>query len=108
MSDDLIRSALNMSSVVIGLGTACLCLIVEEVDGYSLTSLNTPMQTAFVIGLFVGTFLTSAFLSIVDSAANAVLVCYAADPAGFHANHHLLSEEMKSVWKGYWVSNRKY
>lgn len=48
VSDDLIMSVMSMSSMIIGAGTACLSLYVEEVDGYSLTSLNKPITTAFL------------------------------------------------------------
>ena len=56
------------------------------------------------IGLFVGLFLSSAFLSIIEGSVSAILVCYASSPVAFHANHHVLSEEMKSVWKEFWLS----
>jgi len=103
VSDDLIMTVMAMSSMIIGGTTACLGLIVEEVDGYSLTSLNEPIATAFLIGLFVGYFLSSAFLSIIEGSVSAILVCYAARPVEFHANHHKLSEEMKSAWKHFWL-----
>ena len=48
VSDDLILTAISMSSMVIGGSTACLGLIVEEVDGYSFTSLHKPITTAFL------------------------------------------------------------
>merc|ERR1719464_1920513 len=40
VSDDLIMNAVAMSSMIIGASTALLGLIMEEVDGYSFTSLN--------------------------------------------------------------------
>jgi len=103
VSDDLIMTVMAMSSMIIGGSTACLGLIVEEVDGYSFTSLNKPITTAFFIGLFVGFFLSSAFLSIIEGSVSAILVCYASAPVEFHANHHKLSEEMKSAWKHFWL-----
>lgn len=48
VSDDLIMAVMGMSSMIIGGSTACLGLIVEEVDGYSFTSLNKPVTTAFL------------------------------------------------------------
>ena len=48
VSDDLILTALTMSNMVIGVSTACLGLIVEEVDEISLTTLHRPLATAFV------------------------------------------------------------
>jgi hypothetical protein len=48
VSDDLILTALSMTSMVIGGSTACLGLIVEEVDGFSFTTLHKPIVTAFL------------------------------------------------------------
>lgn len=48
ISDDLIMMAVFMSSMIVGGTTACLGLIVEEMDGYSFTSLNKPIATAFL------------------------------------------------------------
>jgi hypothetical protein len=48
VSDDLILTALSMTSMVIGGSTACLGLIVEEVDGFSFTTLHKPLFTAFL------------------------------------------------------------
>ena len=103
--DDLILTVLSMSSMIVGGSTACLALIIEEVDGYSLTSLNKPIKTAFFIGACIGYFLSSAFLSIVKGSVSAILVCYASSPVQFHANHHHLSTEMKAVWKHLWLQN---
>mmetsp|Transcript_24754 Transcript_24754/g.53400 ORF Transcript_24754/g.53400 Transcript_24754/m.53400 type:complete len:858 (+) Transcript_24754:443-3016(+) len=103
VSDDLIMTVMTMTSLIIGGSTGCLGIIVEEVDGYSFTSLHQPITTAFLIGSFVGYFLSSAFLSIVEGSVSAILVCYAAAPVEFHANHYKLSEEMKSAWKHFWL-----
>mmetsp|Transcript_3679 Transcript_3679/g.7863 ORF Transcript_3679/g.7863 Transcript_3679/m.7863 type:complete len:921 (-) Transcript_3679:152-2914(-) len=104
VSDDLILTAIFMSSMVIGGSTACLGLIVEEVDGFSFTSLHKPITTAFLICLFTGFYLSSTFLSIIEGSVSAILVNYATSPVEFHANHHILSEEMRSVWKEFWLS----
>ncbi|KAL7520520.1 hypothetical protein ACHAWX_005241 [Stephanocyclus meneghinianus] len=103
VSDDLILTALSMTSMVIGGSTACLGLIVEEVDGFSFTTLHKPIVTAFLVGLFVGLVLSSTFLSIIEGSVNAILVSYASAPVDFHANHPSLSDELKSVWKEFWL-----
>ena len=48
VSDDLIMTVMAMTSLIVGGSTACLGLVVEEVDGYSFTSLNKPIATAFL------------------------------------------------------------
>ena len=46
VSDHLILSAMSMSTVVIGVSTACLGVIVSEVDGYSFTTAHKPLASA--------------------------------------------------------------
>lgn len=99
----LIMTVMGISNMIIGGSTAFMGLIVEEVDGYYFTSIHRPIETAFLLCLFAGYFLSSAFLSIVEGCVNAILVCYAASPVEFHANHPQLSEEMKKVWKYFWI-----
>lgn len=48
VSDDLIMTAMGMSSIIIGGSTAFMGLIVEEVDGYDFTSIHKPTETAFL------------------------------------------------------------
>ena len=48
VSDDLILTLLTISSLVTGASTACMGLIVEEVDGFSFTTLHKPVVTAFL------------------------------------------------------------
>lgn len=48
VSEDLILTALTVSSVAIAISTACLGLIVEEVDGFNFTTLHKPVETAFL------------------------------------------------------------
>jgi hypothetical protein len=48
VSDDLIMTAMGMSSIIIGGSTAFMGLIVEEVDGYYFTSVHRPIETAFL------------------------------------------------------------
>mmetsp|Transcript_6503 Transcript_6503/g.14722 ORF Transcript_6503/g.14722 Transcript_6503/m.14722 type:complete len:765 (-) Transcript_6503:182-2476(-) len=106
VSDDLVSTVVTMSSIIIGGGTACLGSIVEEADGLSLTTLNKPITTAFLICLFCGFTISSAFLSIVEGAINAILVCYASRPVQFHVNHFQLSERMKFAWRDLWVMSK--
>lgn len=48
VSDHVILSAMSMSTVVIGVSTACLGVIVSEVDGYSFSSVHRPLISAFL------------------------------------------------------------
>jgi len=106
VSDHLILSSMSMSTVVIGVCTACLGVIVSEVDGYSFTAAHKPLTSAFLISLLVGYYLSSAFLSIIQGSVSAILVCYAVAPVDLHANHPLLSKEMRTGWKQFWIQKK--
>jgi len=106
VSDHLILSAMSMSTVVIGVSTACLGVIVSEVDGYSFSTAHKPLASAFLMSLLVGYFLSSAFLSIIQGSVSAILVCYAVAPVDLYANHPLLSKEMKTGWKQLWLQKK--
>ena len=97
--DNLIQNILFMASIVIGGSTGTFSVLVEEVDGYTFTSLDQPILTAFWIGSALGFVLSNILLlGVVGSAVNTVLVCFAADPFEFDKHHPRLSREMREVW----------
>jgi hypothetical protein len=97
--DNLIQNILLMASIVIGGSTGTFAVLVEEVDGYTFTSLHQPIATAFWIGSILGFVLSNILLlGVVGSAVNTILVCFAADPFEFDKNHPRLSREMREVW----------
>lgn len=107
VSNRVVHNVLFMTSIVIGLCTGLFGLIVEEFDGYEFTSFNKPTATAFVIGSLIGMALSGVMLSVLGSATNAVLVCFAAGNVEFSRIHPQLSNEMReswaTVWTGYFV-----
>jgi hypothetical protein len=58
--------------------------------------------TLYSIGLLVGFIFSSILLSVVASAVNTVIVCYAEAPAEFEANHPHLSAKMRHAWSEAW------
>ena len=107
VSDHLVRNVFFIASVVISLCTGCFGLIVEEFDGYTFTSFDKPIAVAFVLGSLIGYTLSGIMLSVLISATNAVLVCFAIGNVEFSRTHPQLSNEMKAswatVWSGYFV-----
>ena len=74
-----------------------------------LTLIQKPpltLSVLFRMSLLVGYFLSSAFLSIIQGSVSAILVCYAVAPVDLHANHPLLSKEMKTGWKQLWLQKK--
>jgi len=99
VNDDLIPNVLLMASVVIGGSTGIFGVLVEEVDGYTFTSLHKPIITAFLLGGIEGFVLSNIMLlGVVGSAVNTILVCFAAGPFEFDKNHPQLSREMRDMW----------
>jgi hypothetical protein len=97
--DNLILNSLIMASIVIGASCGIFAVLVEEVDGYTFTSLHQPIWTAFWIGAITGFVLSNILLlGVVGSAINTILVCFAAEPFEFDKNHPRLSAEMRHVW----------
>lgn len=99
VNDDLIPNVLLMASVVIGGSTGIFGVLVEEVDGYTFTSLHKPIIIAFLLGGSFGFVLSNILLlGVVGSAVNTILVCFAAGPFEFDKNHPRLSREMRDMW----------
>jgi Plasma-membrane choline transporter len=99
VNDDLIPNVLLMASVVIGGSTGIFGVLLEEVDGYSFTSLHKPIVIAFLIGGAFGFVMSNILLlGVVGSAVNSILVCFAAGPFEFDKNHPRLSREMRDMW----------
>ncbi len=97
--DTLIQNILLMASIVIGGSSGIVAVLVEEVDGYTFSSLHKPIMTSFLIGFFLGFILSNILLlGLAASAVNTVLVCFAAEPFAFDRNHPHLSREMREVW----------
>ena len=54
------------------------------------------------LGFLVGFLFATIMMSIVGSAVNTVIVCFAEAPAEFQANHPELSNEMRMTWRNAW------
>jgi len=99
VSDNLIHNVLFMASIVMGGSTGVFGVVVEEVDGFTLTSFHKPIITAFLLGSVLGFVLSNILLmGVVGGALNTVLVCFAAGPFEFHKNHPRLSQTMRDMW----------
>lgn len=49
-----------------------------------------------------GFLISSILMSVVGSAVNTVIVCFAESPAEFEQNHPHLSAEMRAAWRQAW------
>jgi len=105
ITDDLNDRVLLMMSLGIGALTGIVGMLAAIADESLLGDLvddgNAP-PLAFLITFIVGVVFCSILMSIVGSAVNTVIVCFAESPAEFEANHPSLSREMRSSWMQAW------
>lgn len=88
-----------MACVIIAGSTGTFAVVIEEVDGFFLTSFHKPVITSFLVGSVVGYVLGDILLlGLVAGAVDTILVCFAAAPLDFDKNHRALSREMREAW----------
>ena len=104
ITDDLADNVLFMMSVAIGLGSGLVGLVMGFLDVNMFANLGFEHAAgpAFVVGLLTGFMFASIIMSVVASAVNTVIVCYAEDPATFQMNHPHLSSKMREAWVQAW------
>jgi len=71
-------------------------------DDYSVHTLMDRFFGSYSVGFLTGFVFSSIMMSIVGSAVNTVIVCYAEAPNEFHNNHPFLSNEMRVAWRSAW------
>jgi Plasma-membrane choline transporter len=104
ISDDLCDNVLFMISVAIGLASGLVGLIIGSLDSSMFADLgfDSSAGPAFFIGLMTGFIFSSIIMSVVGSAVNTVIVCYAEAPAEFQMNHPQLAAQMRASWMEAW------
>jgi len=110
ITDDLAENVLFMMSIVIGLVTGLVGLVVASLDENIFANLNldNPASAGFVVGFLIGFVLASILMSVVASAVNTVIVCFAEAPHEFEVNHPQLSFDMRNAWKQAWPNECRY
>lgn len=104
ITDNLVDSALGMVSFGVGIMTGVVILLVAVGTGIDLGGGAIP----FGIGFLVGAILSLTLFSVVSSAVNTVIVCYAEAPSEFQSNHPRLSDHMRDSWRQAWPSEFHY
>jgi ABC-type dipeptide/oligopeptide/nickel transport system permease component len=98
VSFDLVSTAMFMVSFMIGFWCGVIRFIFEQMrpDWFIMIGQGAG---AFLVSFVVGLLLTSVIMSVVASAVNTVIVCFAEDPAVFQVNHPQLSENLRVAWR---------
>lgn len=105
ITDDLTDRVLMMMSICVGIVTGLVGMVIALADQNLLGDLGLEGNVAFIaffISFIVGIVFCSILMSVVGSAVNTVIVCFAESPAEFEANHPGLSREMRSAWVQAW------
>jgi xanthosine utilization system XapX-like protein len=105
IADTMIDTVLFMVSIGVGLLIGLLSIVVAAVVGQGD---GATMAISFLIGCMIGYAITATLFSIVSSATNTVIVCYAEAPAEFQANHPELFNKMLDSWRQAWPSEFNY
>lgn len=105
ITDLMVDTVLSMVSVGVGALTAIITLVI----GATLNSGDSwTLGSAALVGFFIGYGMSAILFSVVSSAVNTVVVCYAEAPNEFQANHPELSNKMRNAWRQAWPNDFGY
>jgi Plasma-membrane choline transporter len=102
VSDDLVQNVLLLTSLAMGGMTGCFAHSITQTFSISITPLQGGGMSSFAVGTVIGLLLSNIVFSVVSSAVNTVLICFAGSPIEFETNHPLLSSEMRQAWREVW------
>lgn len=108
ITDNLAQGVLSLVSVAVGLITGLIALVIAQARGMVFGDEVGAYAAAFFIGFVTGAVLTITLLTLVSSAVNTVIVCYAEAPREFELNHPKLSQDMRSAWRQAWPEDFRY
>jgi hypothetical protein len=106
IADMLVDSVLTMVAIGVGVLTGIIGIFAAQAAGIDLS--QGKVAAPFFLGFLFGFALSATLFSVVSSAVNTVIVCYAEAPAEFQQNHPKLSEEMRAAWKQAWPNEFQY
>ena len=105
ITDNMTDTVLFMVSLGIAILVGILAIFTSAIQGGSD---GGTVGVSFVIGFIVGFGMCTTLFSVVSSAVNTVIVCYAEAPNEFQANHPELSNSMRAAWRQTWPSEFNY
>jgi hypothetical protein len=90
--------------VAVGIATGLIGLIYGSLNQDMLADFGVEHAggPGFLIGLLTGFLFATVLFSVIGSAVNTIIVCYAEAPAEFEQNHPRLSAEMRAAWTAAW------
>lgn len=99
INDDLVSRVLIIMSVVIGILTGCVSLVLAKLHPGLIIEFGSLGQIiAFLLPLFIGTSMSLIVMSVVSSAVDTVIVAFCEAPMEFERNHPGLHRQMTTAW----------
>lgn len=112
INDQLVHRCLMLICLVMGGITGAVGMVFAAVSpswieafksedyGYGNNDSNNsgPMALAFILSFVVGSTMTLILLSVIASAVDTVVVCFAEAPEDFSSNYPELSQKMVEAW----------
>jgi len=105
IADMMIDTVLFMVSLGVGLLIGIISVGIAALVGQGDSA---TMAISFLIGCGFGYAISATLFSIVGSAVNTVIVCYAEAPNEFQSNHPELSNRMRDSWREAWPNDFNY
>jgi uncharacterized membrane protein len=100
LSDQLVYRVLSLLSFVIGGITGLVSVLVVNAHPSLMSALEKgdAAWMAFFCGLLMGSVVSGILMSVVVSAVDTVVVCFAESPWDLCDNHPVLSQRMEQTW----------
>ena len=101
LNDQLVYRVLSWMSFIMGSLSGLVGVLVVTVHPSLLRGVDSDAQlwVAFSVGLVIGSVLCNILLSIIASAVDTVVVCFAEAPLEFRHSYPELSENMEQAWR---------
>jgi len=108
ITNNLAQGVLGLVSVAIGLIMGLVAMAIANMRGMVFGDEVGASAAAFFVSFITGAVLAFTLLTLVSSAVNTVIVCYAEAPREFELNHPKLSQDMLSAWREAWPEEFRY
>ena len=100
ITDNLVSRVLLLVCMVIGALTGLVGLLLNRATGWANSSLGEHAHNAvFTLCFVLGFSLAMILMSVVHSAVDTVIVCFAEAPMEFQTNHPALCQQMMTAWQ---------
>jgi hypothetical protein len=105
IADLMVDTVLNLVALGVGLVLGMIAVGVAMAAGFPG---GLVLIIPLLLGCGIGYAMCATLFSIVSSATNTVIVCYAEAPNEFQTNHPELSQRMRDAWRQAWPNEFGY